>query len=144
MPEPARPSRGRPEAPRGGPNRGAPPLDAEGARFASWWDRRLAAEGPPAIFTLDARGDLRVDPERTREAELLVGVPEGREPAHFVLTDGATGVRLYLYVTHPALALCQPRGTVERFPDSAAAIAEAVEQWAVPAPEAAAAGLDEG
>lgn len=126
------------------PERGAPPLEPEGARFASWWDRRLAAEGPPAIFTLDPRGDLRVDPERTREAELLVGVPDRREPAHYVLTDGVTGVRLYLYVTHPLLATCQPRGTVERFPHPRLAIAQAVEQWAVPPAQAAAAGLDEG
>lgn len=122
---------------------GAPPLDENGAPFASAWDRALAASGPPAVFTLDPRGELRVDPERTRECELLVGVPDTREPAHFVLTDRATGVRLYLFVTHPAFALCQPRGAVVRHSSAQAALTQTMEQWAVPAPEATPTGEDE-
>lgn len=123
---------------------GAPPLDAQGAPFASEWDRQLAESGPPSVFTLDPRGELRVDPERTRECELLVGLPAPRDQAHYVLTDSLTGVRLYLYVTHPALAECQPRGTVRRCSSAREAIEETMEQWAVPTPEPAGAAHDEG
>lgn len=100
--------------------------------FASEYDARIASEGPPSLFTLDPSGKLRVDPERTREGYLLMGSPEGREPAHYVLTDRATGLRLYLYVTHPVLATCQPRGTVVRYPAAADAIAAAGAMWGGP------------
>lgn len=83
-------------------------------KFASTFDARLYEEGPPAIFTLDPRGQLRVDPERTREIYLL-GDPGAREAGHYVLVDGRTGLRLYMLVTHPILAEAQPRGTVTRF-----------------------------
>lgn len=106
--------------------------------FASEWDEALAAAGPPAIFTLDPEGKLRVDPERTREIFLVDRSLSGHDPGHWVLTDRRTGLRLYLYVTHPALARLQPRGDVEQFGDAASAIEKAMEQWAVPAPQAAA------
>lgn len=104
--------------------------------FASEWDEALAAAGPPSIFTLDPEGKLRVDPERTREIFLLDPTLAGRDPGHWVLTDRRTGLRLYLYVTHPALAQRQPRGDVQQFPDADSAIEQAMQQWAVPAPQA--------
>lgn len=97
--------------------------------FASEYDARIAAEGPPSLFTMDPSGKLRVDPERTREGYLLMGSPEGREPAHYVLTDTVTGLRLYLFVTHPVLATCQPRGAVVRYADAQSAIAEVAARW---------------
>jgi hypothetical protein len=105
--------------------------------FASPWDEALAASGLPALFTLDPEGKLRVDPERTREIYLLGPVEGPGELGHYVLTDARTRLRLYLFVTHPVLAERQPRGTVVRHPDAGSAIAEAVEQWAVPAPQPA-------
>lgn len=99
--------------------------------FASRFDERLFEEGPPAIFTRDPRGQLRVDPERSREIYLL-GDPGPREPAHFVLTDGRTGLRLYLLVTHPELATRQPRGEVQRFPDGESALRFAGDTLPVP------------
>lgn len=98
--------------------------------FASGWDSALAAEGPPAIFTLDREGRLRVDPERTREVLLLGPLTGPREAAHYVLTDTVTGVRMYLFVSHPQLAERQPRGTAERFPDGASAVAHVRAWWA--------------
>jgi hypothetical protein len=83
-------------------------------KFASSFDARLFESGPPALFTLDPRGQLRVDPERTREIYLLTE-PGPREPGHWVLTDEKTRLRLYLLASHPALAQLQPRGTVEQF-----------------------------
>lgn len=100
-------------------------------KFASAFDEALYTSGPPACFTLDPRGHLRVDPERTREIYLLHRI-EGREIGHYVLTDAVTGLRLYLLVTHPLFATAQPRGTVERHPDHTSATLAAAEQWAVP------------
>lgn len=99
--------------------------------FASAFDAALAQAGPPAIFTPDPAGRLRVDPERTRELVLLLGeLPGGPlEPAHYVLTDRVTGVRMYLFVTAPVLAERQPRGEVERVTDGATALARVREGW---------------
>lgn len=109
--------------------------------FASEWDEALARTGPPAIFTLDPEGKLRVDPERTREIYLQQPAMLGRIAGHYVLTDRATGLRLYLFVTHAALAERQPRGEVVAYPDAASALRQTVEQWAVPAAEAPAGGV---
>lgn len=111
--------------------------------FASPFDERLFLEGPPAMFTLDPMGRLRVDPERTREGYLLVGSPQGRDPGHFVLFDRATGLRMYTLVSHAILATCQPRADVRRHADYASAITEAMEQWSMPAPQALDGGDEE-
>jgi hypothetical protein len=109
---------------------------ADTPTFASPWDEALLHHGPPTLFTLDPKGFVRADPERTREIFLLVGTPEGREIGHYVLTDRVTGLRMYALVNHPLLATAQPRADVARFPDYASAVAETVQQWAVPAPQA--------
>ncbi len=118
-------------------------VDRARLEFASVFDERLFLEGPPAMFTLDPMGRLRVDPERTREGYLLVGSPQGRDPGHFVLVDQATGLRMYTLVSHAALATCQPRAEVRRHADFTSAIAEAMQQWAVPAPQALDGGDEE-
>lgn len=94
--------------------------------FASAFDEGLFAYGPPAIFTLDPRGHLRVDPERTREIYILHTDFTAREPGFYVLTDRATGLRLVLVVTHRAMAEMQPRSSWERFESYEAAQAVAV------------------
>jgi hypothetical protein len=99
--------------------------------FASALDEGIFAGGPPAVFTVDPRGRLRVDPERTRELYLRIGVPEGRDPGVFVHTDGRTGVRMVLATNHAALAAAS--GTVERAPDLASALARVRDQWRAPA-----------
>lgn len=106
-------------------------------RFASIFDERLFLDGPPAIFTLDPRGQLRVDPERSREIYIMLD-PGAREPGFYVLTDRATGVKMLLVVTHPVMAERQPRAIARRFPDYASAAAEAVQEWPVTAPDAVA------
>ncbi len=98
-------------------------------RFASHYDEACFHSGPPALFTPDPRGNLRVDPERTREVWLLVPAPEGRDEAVYVLRDRATGVEMVLATNCPVLALCQPRGTLERMPDYDAARARVAGQW---------------
>ncbi len=116
--------------PKTDPMKGIPPLRP--MEFASPFDERLFEEGPPALFTLDPAGRLRVDPERTREGYLLLGDIAGRDPGHFVFTDRATGLRIYALVTHPALAECQPRASVLGYRDYASAVRHAAEQWALP------------
>ncbi len=123
--------------------------------FASPFDERLYAEGPPALFTLDPRGELRVDPERTREILLLCpdldsrgggtsprNAPRTESDTTWVLTDTVTGLRMVLVATHPALAALQPRGTAEAAPSFEAALAQVRAQWAPPS--ALAADPDEG
>lgn len=100
--------------------------------FASRFDRELFERGPPAIFTLDPRGELRVDPERTREIHLLTSDLDGREVGSFVLRDRKTGVLMAMLVTHPAMATLQPRADVERLESWAAASARARAQWRAP------------
>lgn len=99
-------------------------------RFASLYDEACFRDGPPALFTPDPRGNLRVDPERTREIWLLQPSPSGREAAVYVLTDRATGVKMLLATNCPVLAELQPRGPVERLPDYDTARAVVAAQWA--------------
>lgn len=97
--------------------------------FATAWDQALAASGPAAIFTLDPKGLLRADAERTREIGLTDGALPNEGPSHYVVTDRATGVHMYLYVTHPHLAEHQPHADARRVPDAAAAIEVVRAQW---------------
>jgi hypothetical protein len=86
-------------------------------KFASPFDERCFAYGPPAIFTLDPRGQLRLDPERTREIYIVdAELADAHDPGFFVLTDRATGLRMLMVVSHPAMATLQPRATSQRFP----------------------------
>ena len=104
---------------------------ADDIPFASAWDAALYTSGPPSVFTLDPKGWFRVDPERTRECELIVGIPAGRSSGTWVLTDRTTNVRMVIVVTHEAFATCQPRGDVEHFATLASARAHTMEQWRV-------------
>lgn len=100
-------------------------------RFASTFDERCFHEGPAAIFTHDPRGNLRIDPERTREMWLVVPEPHAREAAVYLLRDATTGVQMLLATNAPALVLAQPRGVVERQPDYDSALATQRSQWPV-------------
>src|SRR4051794_19440327 len=108
-------------------------------KWASAFDAAIFASGAPALFTLDPKGELRLDAERTREGWLLLterngSPPAGREEGHFLLIDHATKLKMYALVTHPALAMVQVHSDAIRFPDYASAVEEAMQQWAVPAP----------
>ena len=127
--------------------------------FASPFDERLWAEGPPALFTLDPRGELRVDPERTREILLLCPdldswsggtspvprrphAPRTESDTTWVLTDTVTGLRMVIVATHPALAALQPRATAEAASSFEAALAQVRGQWAPRAAPVSALGAD--
>jgi hypothetical protein len=106
--------------------------------FASVFDAVMFREGPPALFTLDPRGELRVDPERTREILLQEPSAAGltswedapRSPGTWVLRDRATGLRMVVVVTHAWLATLQPRAEATPAGDFAQALAEVRAQWA--------------
>ncbi len=106
--------------------------------FASVFDSVLFREGPPAMFTLDPRGELRVDPERTREILLMEPTVAGlaswedapRSPGTWILRDRATGLRMLVVVTHAWLATLQPRAEVTQVEDYEAARAMVRAQWA--------------
>ncbi len=108
--------------------------------FASLYDEASFLHGPPAVFTPDPRGNLRIDPERTRELWLLAPNAQGREAAIYVLTDRATGVKMVLATNCPELILPLPRADAKPAIDYASARAEAMEQW----PEAGAQGAPRG
>jgi hypothetical protein len=100
-------------------------------RFASPYDALHYAVGPPALFTLDPRGELRVDPERTREMWKLVPPPDDGRPADggaWVLTDRATGVKMVVVTNHGPFAEAQPRAEARRAAFEAAC-AEVRAQW---------------
>lgn len=100
-----------------------PLTDPELPPFCDPFDAALAAAGPPAVFTVDADGRLRLDADRTRDAWSRLEGPPAREPAVFVLRDRATGWAQLVLVTSPALALGHPRAEATRYPAVAAALA---------------------
>lgn len=97
--------------------------------FASKYDEAAFFHGPPAVFLPDPRGNLRVDPERTRELWLEVPEPAGGEGGVYVATDRATGVKMVIASNAPALVAALPRVTVVKAADYASARAEVAAQW---------------
>ena len=94
--------------------------------FRDAFDRILATQGPPAVFTADAGGELRLDPFRTRDAwsRLPPDAPQPPplEACHCLFRDGATGFVQYVLVTSPALAQAHPRAQIRRYPDQETAL----------------------
>ena len=90
--------------------------------WRSPFDETMAAEGPPAIFTLDHSGRLGLDEARTRETWCRVGGPDTREPCHCLFTDRATGFVQYVFVTSPAFFRDHPRAVTERFSSATEAL----------------------
>ena len=90
--------------------------------FCDPFDAALAAAGPPAVFTVDADGRLRLDADRTRDAWSRLPGPVDREPTLFLMRDRATGWRQLVLVTAPALALEHPRAEAARLASAAEAL----------------------
>lgn len=83
--------------------------------FCDPFDAALARSGPPAIFTVDADGRLRLDADRTRDAWSRLAEPPGHEPALYLLRDRPTGWVQLVLVTAPALAEGHPRADACRY-----------------------------
>ena len=89
--------------------------------WRSPFDREMAMRGPPAIFTVDAKGRLGVDEARTRETWCRVGVEPERAECHCLFTDRETGWVQYVLVTSEDFCRDHPRALIQRFETEAAA-----------------------
>ncbi len=70
--------------------------------FANRFDALLAHQGPPALFTVDADGELRLSPDRTRDTLEHVGDdPMPMRWCHLLVRDQATGWVQYILATSP-------------------------------------------
>lgn len=113
------------------PDQSADPSPVSPLRgFCDHFDRHLAEAGPPALFVLNAKDELRIAPDRTRDAwQRLPAAPGGgvRPPpyqvCHCLLRDRATGWVQYVLATAWELVQDHPRAEVERYPDQASALA---------------------
>lgn len=97
--------------------------------FVDTFDQALAEQGPPAVFGLTADGELRLQPDRSREAwDGRVSAELALQPCHCLYRDRATGFVQYLLVTSPALCADHPRADIWRYasePEALAALARA-------------------
>ena len=93
--------------------------------FRSEVDRHLALRGPPAIFTLDARGQLNYDASRTRESwDRLEGSFDVHSiaPFAFLFRDIPTGWVQFVFSTSVDLCRDHPRAEVRVFTDPQVAL----------------------
>lgn len=93
--------------------------------FGDRFDALLAQQGPPAVFTVTADLELRLHPDRTRDAWQRLGddaVPTV-ESCHCLFRDRATGWVQYILVTSPVLCAEHPRADIWRYESQAAALA---------------------
>ena len=90
--------------------------------WRSPFDREMALRGPPAIFTVDAKGRLGIDEARTRETWCRVGGQPRREVCHCLFTDRATGWVQYVLATSEDFCRDHPRADIERFESEEAAL----------------------
>jgi hypothetical protein len=102
--------------------------------FNTLWDKAVFFEGPAAIFIVDHKNWLKVDPERTREMWLLLGERPRTGVFHGVLTDQKTGLKVYLCATNLEFLTAQPRGSVALLPDVLSALQEVAAQFEKKAP----------
>ena len=90
--------------------------------FADPFDRALARTGPPGLFTLDPKGQLRLAATRSRDQTKRATAPLHHEPCHCLFRDTATGWVQYILVTSPALCDTHPRAEIRRFSDQPSAL----------------------
>ena len=91
--------------------------------FSDAFDRAVALSGPPALFTLDAEGTLRLDADRTRDGWGRSGEDLARDVGHWLLRDRATGWVQYALATGSALVEDHPGAAAARFPTQDVALA---------------------
>ncbi len=91
--------------------------------FRDTFDAVQAEHGPPAMFTVDAEGEIQVDLVRTRDGWQRLDVVPEYGVCHCLFRDRATGFVQYILVTSPQLCADHPRADITRFPDQPAALA---------------------
>lgn len=92
--------------------------------FSSTYEAAVYERGVPALFTANARGELRLDVVRTNDAwgRLHPREPE-RRPGHCLLRDRATGWVQYVLVSSVDLVAEHPRMDLVVFETQAEALA---------------------
>jgi hypothetical protein len=88
----------------------------------SAFDMALVEAGPPAVFTIDAKGQLGLDEWRTREHYGRIDGPLSRALCHCLYRDRATGFVQYVLVSSPQLCAVHPRQDISRYPDQQTAL----------------------
>jgi hypothetical protein len=89
----------------------------------SLFDEALIAAGPPAVFTVDAKGQLGLDDWRTREHYGRIDLVPTREVCHCLYRDRVTGFVQYVLLTSAELCQSHPRQDITHFPDQSSALA---------------------
>ncbi|RME25364.1 MAG: hypothetical protein D6798_09170 [Deltaproteobacteria bacterium] len=97
--------------------------------FCDLFDEAQARAGLPALFVVNARGELRLASDKTRDAwQRLPRDAEGwaicppREVCHCLLRDRATGWVQYVLATAWELVADHPRADVRRYPSQQEAL----------------------
>ena len=91
--------------------------------FCDDWDRALYEAGLLALFLRDPDGELRLQPDRTRDALRHAPGPFPRRPVHALLRDRATGHVHLVLATSPGLLEGHPRLEAQIYESEAAALA---------------------
>ncbi|MDG1481270.1 MAG: hypothetical protein P8R54_16880 [Myxococcota bacterium] len=95
-----------------------------GIPFRDTFDRIQAERGPPAVFIVDAEGEIKVELVRTRDSwQRLEGAVPAYGICHCLFRDRATGFVQYILVTSPELCASHPRADITRYPDQPTALA---------------------
>ena len=80
--------------------------------FCDPFDAAMAESGPPAIFTLDADGRLRLDADRSRDAWTRIEGAPAKKDRDCLFRDTATGWVQYVLVGAPELCAAHPRADI--------------------------------
>jgi hypothetical protein len=91
--------------------------------FCDDWDRALFEAEVLALFLRDPDGELRLQPDRTRDALRHAPGPFPRVPVHALLRDRATGHVHCVLATSPGLLEGHPRLEARVYDSEAAALA---------------------
>jgi hypothetical protein len=91
--------------------------------FRDPFDQAMAGQGPPAVYTVDHKGQLGLNVERTRHAWQLAGGDLSSGVCHCLYRDHATGFVTYVLATSPGLCAAHPRADIARFDSEELALA---------------------
>lgn len=83
--------------------------------FVDSFDKSLAQEGPPAVFTLNHEGELELDLVRSRDFCRQNPGPYTKGWVHCVLIDKHTQWAQYALLSSPDIAIRHERASITQF-----------------------------